>query len=283
MTNTLTTAAEWYLNRLWPGITVAPDCWREREGVKILILKTFLLEMEQSDFDSITTRVRHLRENIAEFGNVQQANLDIVQTSIHGVGYAQRLLWQALERPLLKIGSPSVTHNEKGQQAEPSQGIPVKEPRQTDFAEASSSSNLEESGHQASKPDVSGQPTTSGVKEGEISLKPQKGPKRVDTNIAGVKSFWFFNNTWESLINGMEFDAAHFITDVSGKYPRLWTLKGAHQISVLPDWVCNVVQESWHNNPYLKRGDELEIKFITVAREDMTNSIQYPSFDFMKL
>ncbi|KAL8515304.1 hypothetical protein ACS0TY_014139 [Phlomoides rotata] len=41
--------------------------------------------------------------------------------------------------------------------------------------------------------------------------------------------------------------------------------------------------ESWHNNPHLKRGDELEIKFITVASEDMTNSIRYPSFHFMKL
>ncbi|KAL8487589.1 hypothetical protein ACS0TY_024053 [Phlomoides rotata] len=85
----------------------------------------------------------------------------------------------------------------------------------------------------------------------------------------------------------MEFDTAHFITDVLGKYPRLWALKGAHpvtvnrwykfgvlasirtiapgfrEISELPDWVGNVVQESWHNNPHLKRGDELEIKFIT--------------------
>ncbi|KAL8496729.1 hypothetical protein ACS0TY_020413 [Phlomoides rotata] len=92
-----------------------------------------------------------------------------------------------------------------------------------------------------------------------------------------------------------------------GKYPRLWALKGAHpvtvnrwykfgslasiitiapsfrEISELPNWVCNAVQESWHNNPHLKRGDELEIKFITIASEDMTNSIRYPSFHFMKL
>ncbi|KAL8465262.1 hypothetical protein ACS0TY_034679 [Phlomoides rotata] len=75
------------------------------------------------------------------------------------------------------------------------------------------------------------------------------------------------------LLKGMEFDTAHFITDVSGKYPRLWALKGAHlvtvnrwykfgvlasirtiapgfrEISELPDWVGNAVQESWHNNP----------------------------------
>ncbi|KAL8541378.1 hypothetical protein ACS0TY_002582 [Phlomoides rotata] len=200
--------------------------------------------MEQSDFDSITTRLRHLRENNVELqknydqltvnakvsGNVQQANLDIVQTSIHGVRYAQRMLWQALERLLLRMGSQSVTHKEKVDQVEPRQVSQVLEPGKADSAytrpspkkkgqlvelsqgvpvielgQASSSSNLEETEHQASKPDVSGQPTTSGVKEGEISLRPQKGPKQVDANIAGVKSFWFFNNTWENLLKGMEF------------------------------------------------------------------------------
>ncbi|KAL8523979.1 hypothetical protein ACS0TY_013802 [Phlomoides rotata] len=34
------------------------------------------------------------------------------------------------------------------------------------------------------------------------------------------------------LLKGMEFDTAHFITDVSGKYPRLWALKGAHPVNV---------------------------------------------------
>ncbi|KAL8537423.1 hypothetical protein ACS0TY_012527 [Phlomoides rotata] len=34
------------------------------------------------------------------------------------------------------------------------------------------------------------------------------------------------------LLKGMEFDTAHFITDVSRKYPRLWALKGAHPVTV---------------------------------------------------
>ncbi|KAL8507011.1 hypothetical protein ACS0TY_017770 [Phlomoides rotata] len=91
----------------------------------------------------------------------------------------------------------------------------------------------------------------------------------------------------------MKFRLEHFITNVSGKYPRLWALKGANpidvrrrygfraltsictiapcfwEISELPDWVLNAVVESWHNNPHLKRGDKLEIKFITVARKEM--------------
>ncbi|KAL8532073.1 hypothetical protein ACS0TY_008619 [Phlomoides rotata] len=129
-----------------------------------------------------------------------------------------------------------------------------------------------------SKPDVSEQPSTFGVKEGKISLRPQKGPIRVDTNVIGFKSCWWFNNTWESLLKGMEFRPEHFIIDVSGKYPRLWTLKRANpidvnrwykfgalasirtvalgfwEISELPDWGFNVVHESLHNNPHLKRG-----------------------------
>ncbi|KAL8526758.1 hypothetical protein ACS0TY_015821 [Phlomoides rotata] len=34
------------------------------------------------------------------------------------------------------------------------------------------------------------------------------------------------------LLKGMEFDTTHFITDVSGKYPRLWALKGPHPVTV---------------------------------------------------
>ncbi|KAL8554346.1 hypothetical protein ACS0TY_002507 [Phlomoides rotata] len=69
---------------------------------------------------------------------------------------------------------------------------------------------------------------------------------------------------------------------MSGKYPRLWALKGANpndvriwyefgalasictvapdfwEISELPDWVLNVFVESWHNNPHLNREGEDE-------------------------
>ncbi|KAL8492729.1 hypothetical protein ACS0TY_024069 [Phlomoides rotata] len=102
------------------------------------------------------------------------------------------------------------------------------------------------------------------LKEGEINLRPQKGTKRVDTNIPGTKSCWWFNYHWECLLKGLEFGNPElFITDVSRKYPRLWTLKGANpnnvrrwfnfgalasvctiapsfwEISGLPDWVAN--------------------------------------------
>ncbi|KAL8539848.1 hypothetical protein ACS0TY_001448 [Phlomoides rotata] len=31
---------------------------------------------------------------------------------------------------------------------------------------------------------------------------------------------------------GIRYDTTHFITDVSGKYSRLWALKGAHPVTV---------------------------------------------------
>ncbi|KAL8535512.1 hypothetical protein ACS0TY_011224 [Phlomoides rotata] len=178
------------------------------------------------------------------------------------MGYAQHFLWQALKRSLLKIGSPSVTHKERVQQAEPQQVFHIPELGKADSTYTSPSS-----------------------KEKVHQVEPPQG-------------FQVLGSGQENLLKGIEFRPEHFITDVSGKYPQLWALKGANPndvrrwygfgalasiCTIAPDWVLNAVIESWHNNPHLKRGDELEIKFITVASEDTTNAIQYPSFHFMKL
>ncbi|KAL8519536.1 hypothetical protein ACS0TY_010461 [Phlomoides rotata] len=85
-----------------------------------------------------------------------------------------------------------------------------------------------------------------------MSLKPQKGPQQVDTNITGVKSVWLFNNAWKSLLKG-----AHPVTvNRWYKFGALISIRTVapsfQEISELPDWVCNAVQESWHNNPHLK-------------------------------
>ncbi|KAL8539272.1 hypothetical protein ACS0TY_001050 [Phlomoides rotata] len=191
--------------------------------------------MEPSEADSIITRVRHLRENVVELQKeFDQLTLN-VKAGSQSVTQKKRV--QQAEPPqAFQVPKPGKTNSaytsfsskEKGQQAEPSQGVPVIEPEQAFIANASSSSNLEETEHQVSKLDVSEQPDTSGVKEGEINLRPQKGTKRVDTNIACTKSCGWFNHHWECLLKGSEFGNPElFITDVSGKYPRIWTLKGA--------------------------------------------------------
>ncbi|KAL8494370.1 hypothetical protein ACS0TY_025255 [Phlomoides rotata] len=151
----------------------------------------------------------------------------------------------------------SFSSKEKGQQIEPSQGA-----LDIELGQAIT----------ASKPDISDQLGISGVKEEEINLRHQKGTEFRNPEL--------------------------FITDVSGKYPRLWALKRvdpndvrmwcnfgalASICTIAPNWVVNADQESWSHNPHLKRGKELEIKFITAASEDTTYSIRYPSFHFMKL
>ncbi|KAL8478708.1 hypothetical protein ACS0TY_030548 [Phlomoides rotata] len=48
----------------------------------------------------------------------------------------------------------------------------------------------------------------------KISIRPQKDPKQVDINIAGVKSCWWFKHTWECLLKRMKFKNPElFITD----------------------------------------------------------------------
>ncbi|KAL8543049.1 hypothetical protein ACS0TY_003794 [Phlomoides rotata] len=56
------------------------------------------------------------------------------------------------------------------------------------------------------------------VKEGEINIRPQTGPKQVDTKIAGFKSCWWYNSIWEDLIKGLGFRPEHFITGDFERY-----------------------------------------------------------------
>ncbi|KAL8508049.1 hypothetical protein ACS0TY_018562 [Phlomoides rotata] len=90
------------------------------------------------------------------------------------------------------------------------------------------------------------------------------------------------------LLKGMEFDTAHFITDVWGKYPRLWELKGAHSVTVnrwykfevlasirtiapgfqeiseLPDWTKT---EKQSDPPQRKNRHKESAKFGTVRKK----------------
>ncbi|KAL2243575.1 UNVERIFIED_CONTAM: hypothetical protein Sindi_0475500 [Sesamum indicum] len=54
------------------------------------------------------------------------------------------------------------------------------------------------------------------------------------------------------------------------------------KISKLSEWISEAVFDSWQNNPHLKRGDILQIKFISVAPET-AGKWSHPIFHFMKL
>ncbi|KAL8484138.1 hypothetical protein ACS0TY_026727 [Phlomoides rotata] len=80
----------------------------------------------------------------------------------------------------------------------------------------------------ASKADVSGQPSTTRVKEGEISLRPQKGPKRVDTNVTCVKyagsvtiHIRTYSNEWNSDQNTLSHMCRESIHDFGHSKERI--------------------------------------------------------------
>ncbi|KAL0440293.1 UNVERIFIED_CONTAM: hypothetical protein Slati_2512300 [Sesamum latifolium] len=54
------------------------------------------------------------------------------------------------------------------------------------------------------------------------------------------------------------------------------------EISKLPEWISGAVYDSWQNNPHLKRGDILELKFISAAPETAGKG-SHPAFYFIKL
>ncbi|KAL0361747.1 UNVERIFIED_CONTAM: hypothetical protein Sradi_3859200 [Sesamum radiatum] len=54
------------------------------------------------------------------------------------------------------------------------------------------------------------------------------------------------------------------------------------EISKLPEWISGAVYDSWQNNPHLKRGDILELKFISAALETAGKG-SHPAFHFIKL
>ncbi|KAL0411157.1 UNVERIFIED_CONTAM: hypothetical protein Slati_3705400, partial [Sesamum latifolium] len=54
------------------------------------------------------------------------------------------------------------------------------------------------------------------------------------------------------------------------------------EISKLPKWISGPVYDLWQNNPQLKRGDILELKFISAAPKTAGKG-SHPAFHFIKL
>ncbi|KAL0440292.1 UNVERIFIED_CONTAM: hypothetical protein Slati_2512200 [Sesamum latifolium] len=148
-------------------------------------------------------RLRHLRENLEELdrefgrlavnaqvaGQVQRANLDIVQTTIRSSLVASTALWNALQEPIRKA-SPSVMTREL-REYDPKYALRVQGSRPV-VADSSTACTrpspdsgqkitIESQGVQTS--DDSSQPSTSGVKEEEISLRPMTGTSKANTRV----------------------------------------------------------------------------------------------------
>ncbi|KAL0446321.1 UNVERIFIED_CONTAM: hypothetical protein Slati_1760000 [Sesamum latifolium] len=156
-------------------------------------------------------RLRHLRKNLEELdrefgrlavnaqvaGQVQRADLDIVQTTIRSSLVASTVLWNALQGQIRKASPSVMTRELREQGSKPALRVQDSRPVAADSSTACTrpspdsgeKATIESQGVQTS--DDSSQPSTSGVKEGEFSLRPMTGTFKANTNeLISSSSAW---------------------------------------------------------------------------------------------
>ena len=275
--------------------------------------------MEASEADSIIVRFRHLRENLEELskkfgqleinakaaGQIQQRDVDTVRDNIRASQQAMTGLWESVHEPIRKA---SASLKKKEESAQEIKLVTIK------AADSSTASKepLPDTGKAIESEEIhvskdSSQPTTSGVKEEEINLRPMTGTSKVNTNDKFIDTVWQdYQAKWEQLVSKQGINPSRTMVETSGRYNRVWMLEGSDskevrkwydfgaiasihttapgfpEIEKLPGWITEAVRESWQNNPHLGRGDILELKFISAAPE-IVGKGSYPVFHFIKL
>ncbi|KAK4404159.1 hypothetical protein Sango_0784500 [Sesamum angolense] len=328
--------AVWKAFKKWPLFLLAKEFTLKVDNTNVkAFLKNKLeskiekAQMEGFEANSVMLRLRHLRENLEELdrefgrlavnaqvaGQVQRADLDIVQTNIRSSLVASTALWNALQEPIRKASPSVMTRELREQGSKPALRVQDSKPVAADSSTACTrpSSDSGETATNESQgvktSDDSSQPSTSGVKEGEISLRPMTDTSKTNTNelSSSFSSAWqVYQRMWEKLISRKGVNPSKTIIETSGKYNRVWMMEGSKpeevrewyefgalasvhtmspsvpEISKLPEWISGAVYGSWQNNPHLKRGDILELKFISAAPE-MAGKGSHPAFHFIKL
>ncbi|KAL0309340.1 UNVERIFIED_CONTAM: putative enzymatic polyprotein [Sesamum radiatum] len=328
--------AVWKAFKKWPLFLLAKEFTLKVDNTNVkAFLKNKLeskiekAQMEASEANSIMLRLRHLRENLEELNNkfgrlavnaqvagqIQRADLDTVQIAIRTTMVASTSLWNDLQEPIRKASSSEMTNELKKHDIKHALRVQNSRPVAADSSTActrpsSDSSETATNESQGVKnSDDSSQPSTSGDKEGEISLRPMTGTFKANTNelSSSSSSAWqVYQRMWEKLISRKGVNPSKTIIETSGKYNRVWMMEGSKpeevrewyefgalasvhtmspsfpKISKLPEWISGAVYDSLQNNPHLKRGDILELKFISAAPE-MAGKGSHPAFHFIKL
>ncbi|KAK4407887.1 Enzymatic polyprotein, partial [Sesamum angolense] len=128
--------------------------------------------------------------------------------------------------------------------------------------------------------DDSSQPSTSGVKEGEISLRPMTGTSKTNTNELSSSSFCLAGISKD--VGKINFrkgvNPSKTIIETTGKYNRVWMMEGSKPEEVRE---CGAVYDSWQNNP-LKKRRYLGAKIHFSSSRDAGKG-SHPAFHFIKL
>ena len=160
--------------------------------------------MEAIEVDAIMIVQRHFTENMEllqrewnelvlhaeQAGRMQQADQNKVNERIRACVKTQGQLWSAMHEPLLRaINLPLM----KGELAVPTCKTEVADsntPNTSSKPVISKETQAQEKIEgQGSHSEPSSQPSTSGVKEGEINLRPMTGTSKINTNKSEASSW----------------------------------------------------------------------------------------------
>ncbi|KAL0362824.1 UNVERIFIED_CONTAM: Enzymatic polyprotein [Sesamum calycinum] len=226
--------AVWKAFKKWPLFLLAKEFTLKVDNTNVkAFLKNKLeskiekAQMEGSEANSIMLRLRHLRENLEEldreFGRLSEflgsfngAMERSTRTNSKGISFVMtRELREQGSKPALRVqDSKPVAADSSTACTRPS-------------SDSDEKATIESQGVQTS--DDSSQPSTSGVKEGEISLRPMIGTSKANTNelISSSSAWQVYQRMWEKLVSRKGVNPSKTIIETSGKYNRVWMLEGS--------------------------------------------------------
>ncbi|KAH6817883.1 K+ efflux antiporter 2 [Perilla frutescens var. frutescens] len=160
---------------------------------------------------------------------MQQADQNKVNERIRACVKTQGQLWSAMHEPLLRaINLPLM----KGELAVPICKMEVGDSNTTNTSSkpviSKETQAQEKIEGQGSHSEPSSQPSTSGVKEGEINLRPMTGTSKINTNKSEASPWQVYQANWEKLYTRQGINPSKIKVDISGKYPRVWMLPGTN-------------------------------------------------------
>ncbi|KAL0308757.1 UNVERIFIED_CONTAM: hypothetical protein Sradi_5818000 [Sesamum radiatum] len=176
--------------------------------------------MEVSEANSIMLRLRHLRENLEELnkkfgrvavnaqvaGQIQRADLDTVQIAIRTTMVALTSLWNDLQEPIRKASSSEMTNELRKHDHKHALRVQDSRPVAADSSTACTRPSPDagvtatNESQRVQISDDSSQPSASGVKDEEISLRPMTGTSKANTNeLSSSSSAWqVYQQMWEN-------------------------------------------------------------------------------------
>ncbi|KAK4382539.1 putative enzymatic polyprotein [Sesamum angolense] len=246
--------AVWKAFKKWPLFLLAKEYTLKVDNTNVRAflknkLESKIEKMEASEANSIMLRLRHLRENLEELNNkfgrlavnaqvagqIQRADLDTVQIAIRTTMVASTSLWNDLQEPIRKASSSDMTNELKKHDTKHALRVQDARPVAADSSTActrpssdSGETATNESQGVKTSDDLS-QLSTSGVKEGDISLRPMTGTSKANTNelLSSFSAWQVYQRMWEKLISRKGVNPSKTVIETSGKYNRVWMMEGS--------------------------------------------------------